>query len=53
MRIWKTAVPPIIAAGTRVQWIDAGPPKTDSAPGTPGQRYYQVRQTGPSPANQP
>jgi len=42
---WKTAVPPIIAVGTRVQWIDGGPPKTDSPPGPPGQRFYRVVQT--------
>ena len=41
---WQTAVPPIIASGTKTQWIDSGPPKTDSAPGAPGQRYYRVVQ---------
>jgi uncharacterized repeat protein (TIGR01451 family) len=44
MQTWSTAVPPIVAAGTRVQWIDAGPPKTDSSPGAPGQRFYRVVQ---------
>jgi uncharacterized repeat protein (TIGR01451 family) len=44
MQTWSTAVPPLIAAGTRVQWIDAGPPKTDSAPGAPGQRFYRIAQ---------
>jgi uncharacterized repeat protein (TIGR01451 family) len=42
LQTWKTAVPPIIAAGTRVHWIDAGPPKTDSPPGPPGQRFYRI-----------
>jgi uncharacterized repeat protein (TIGR01451 family) len=45
MQTWKAAVPAIIAAGTRVQWIDTGPPKTDSAPGTTRQRFYQVVQS--------
>jgi uncharacterized repeat protein (TIGR01451 family) len=44
MQIWKTAVPPIVAAGTRVQWADTGPPKTDSRPGPPGQRFYRIVQ---------
>ncbi len=42
---WKTAVPPILAAGTKTQWIDSGPPKTDSPPGPVGQRFYRVVQT--------
>jgi uncharacterized repeat protein (TIGR01451 family) len=42
---WQTAVPPIVATGTKTQWIDSGPPKTDSPPGTPGQRFYRVVQT--------
>ncbi len=27
---WKTAQPAIIGNGSRIQWIDSGPPKTDS-----------------------
>jgi uncharacterized repeat protein (TIGR01451 family) len=42
---WKAAVPPIVANATKTQWIDSGPPKTDSAPGGLGQRYYRVVQT--------
>ncbi|HXP61229.1 MAG TPA: carboxypeptidase regulatory-like domain-containing protein, partial [Dongiaceae bacterium] len=42
---WQTAVPPIVAAGTKTQWIDSGPPKTVSPPGPPGQRFYRVVQT--------
>ena len=42
---WKAAVPPIIANATKTQWIDSGPPKTDSAPGGVAQRYYRVVQT--------
>jgi hypothetical protein len=44
MLTWTPAVPPVIAAGTRVQWTDAGPPKTDSPPGGAGQRFYRVVQ---------
>ena len=44
MRTWSVAVPPVTAAGTRVQWVDAGPPKTASPPGPPGQRFYRVVQ---------
>ena len=44
MQTWKAAVPPVTAAGTRVQWIDAGPPKAETAPGIPGQRFYRVVQ---------
>jgi hypothetical protein len=42
MLTWAPALPPVIAAGTRVQWTDAGPPKTDSPPGGAGQRFYRV-----------
>jgi uncharacterized repeat protein (TIGR01451 family) len=42
---WQTAVPPIVANDTKTQWIDAGPPKTDSPPGVPSLRYYRVVQT--------
>jgi hypothetical protein len=45
MQNFKTAAPPIVAAGTRVQWIDSGPPKTDSLPGSAGQRFYRILQT--------
>jgi hypothetical protein len=42
MLSWSAAVPSLIAAGTRVQWIDAGPPKTASAPGLTGKRFYRI-----------
>jgi hypothetical protein len=42
---WKAAVPPIVANATKTQWIDSGPPKTDSVPGGLGQRNYRVVQT--------
>ena len=38
------AVPVVVAPSSRVQWIDDGPPKTDSAPGSASQRYYRVVQ---------
>ena len=44
MQTWSTAVPPVTATGTRVQWIDAGPPMTVSAPGELGRRFYRVMQ---------
>ncbi len=42
---WTAAVPPIVANATKTQWIDSGPPETDSPPGPLGQRYYRVVQT--------
>ena len=32
MITWKNAQPAVIGNGTRIQWIDAGEPKTESAP---------------------
>jgi hypothetical protein len=40
--VWKTAQPAITGTGTRVQWIDNGQPKTESAPSTEGKRFYRV-----------
>jgi hypothetical protein len=45
MVTWLTATPPIVAANTRTQWIDGGPPETESLPGAPGQRFYRIVQT--------
>jgi hypothetical protein len=39
---WKNAEPAILGTGTRVQWIDNGQPKTDSAPSTQSVRFYRV-----------
>jgi VCBS repeat-containing protein len=39
---WKTAVPSITGTGSRMQWIDNGPPKTDAHPSTVATRFYQV-----------
>ena len=38
---WKTSGLPMTAGGTRLQWIDSGPPKTPSLPG-PGSRFYRA-----------
>ena len=38
------AQPPIVAPADRVQWIDAGPPKTVSTPASVTSRYYRVLQ---------
>ena len=42
MATWRTAVPVITAPANRVQWIDAGPPQTDSSPAHQSTRYYRV-----------
>jgi hypothetical protein len=38
---WKNATPTITAPADKVQWIDSGPPKTESPPGM-GSRFYRV-----------
>ena len=37
----RTAEPAILGTGSRVQWVDYGPPKTDSPPGQ-SNRFYRV-----------
>jgi len=39
---WRTAGAPITAPANRVQWLDDGPPKTDSPPGSVSSRIYRV-----------
>ncbi len=39
---WKQALPAITAAGTKVQWYDDGPPKTETMPTQADARYYRV-----------
>ncbi len=41
---WKLSPANIRAAGNRVQWIDRGPPATDSPPGEKASRFYRVRE---------
>jgi hypothetical protein len=42
MTNWKTALPAIMGTGSRVQWIDNGPPKTESLPSSESSRFYRV-----------
>ena len=44
---WFSIATRIRAAGTRVQWIDRGPPSTDQPPPATGSRFYRVQQTAP------
>ena len=39
---WKTAFPPVAGSGSTMQWMDNGPPKTDSHPRTQTNRFYRV-----------
>jgi len=41
---WLAATPPIVAINNRTQWVDGGPPVTESVP-VLGQRFYQIIQT--------
>ncbi len=38
---WETAVPGILGTGSRVQWVDRGPPKTQSPPSGQTSRFYR------------
>src|SRR5262249_24590008 len=44
---WKTALPSIRTRGGRVQWIDNGPPRTDSSPVTQVKRFYRLLLASP------
>jgi hypothetical protein len=39
---WKTALPPVIGTGGTVEWIDDGPPKTDTHPTSQARRLYRL-----------
>jgi hypothetical protein len=39
---WKTAVPAIAGNGSWVQWIDSGPPKTETFPTGGQDRFYRI-----------
>lgn len=41
---WSTALPPLTGNGQRMQWIDNGPPKTESLPGGATNRFYRIIQ---------
>ncbi len=40
---WKSCPVSIKAGGTKVQWIDRGPPWTDAAPSSTPSRFYRVQ----------
>jgi hypothetical protein len=39
---WQTAQQPVAGNGSRVQWIDNGQPKTQSAPNETLHRFYRL-----------
>jgi hypothetical protein len=39
---WKTSLPGLLGNGHTVQWVDTGPPRTDTPPGGPGSRFYRI-----------
>lgn len=39
---WRTARPPVSGSGGGMQWVDNGPPKTESHPSTQPNRFYRV-----------
>ena len=39
---WKTSMPPVRGTGATVQWVDTGPPRTESVPLAATQRFYRV-----------
>jgi probable HAF family extracellular repeat protein len=44
---WITAEPSVAGTGSRIQWIDSGPPKTDSHPADGATRFYRVLELDP------
>ena len=42
MVTWKVATPTVTANANSYQWIDDGPPKTESAPSSVPSRFYRV-----------
>lgn len=45
LRNWKAATPAFQAWADRICWFDDGPPKTESAPTSPGLRFYRLIET--------
>ena len=39
---WTTVTSPIIGVGSQVQWVDDGPPKSESHPQNQPARYYRI-----------
>jgi len=42
LQMWKTAQPAVMGTGSRVQWIDDGPPRTESKPNQGTPRFYRI-----------
>lgn len=40
--LWRTVAPTLTGNGTRLQWTDYGPPRTDRPPSEVPNRYYRV-----------
>lgn len=40
--VWKNAMPPLTGSGDVTEWIDDGPPKTETHPSGVSRRYYRV-----------
>jgi hypothetical protein len=41
-RAWKSCPESILAGAIKVEWIDRGPPWTDSHPATKSSRFYRI-----------
>jgi len=41
---FQTSFPPMVGTGSRRQWLDSGPPRTQSPP-VEGSRFYRVVET--------
>ncbi len=39
---WKTAWPGVAGTGNRIQWLDNGPPRTESSPALDPSRFYRI-----------
>jgi hypothetical protein len=42
---WKTSLPGFVGSGDFVQWIDSGPPRTETHPTNTAMRFYRVLAT--------
>ncbi len=42
MLTWKTAQPSVMGTGAKAQWLDTGPPRTDSKPSRGATRFYRI-----------
>ncbi len=39
---WKTAWPSVAGTGNRIQWMDNGPPRTETSPAPEPSRFYRI-----------